>query len=129
MELEHLKDIEHTIRKTVEASMTASALGSGGVDVLATPYMILLFEQAARDSVQRHLPEGYTTVGTEVNIKHLAATPVDEKVTATARVTGTNGRRIYFQVEARDEHKLIGIGKHERFLVNLDSFMSRLADR
>ena len=107
MELEHLKDIEHTIRKTVEASMTASALGSGGVDVLATPYMILLFEQAARDSVQRHLPEGYTTVGTEVNIKHLAATPVDEKVTATARVTGTNGRRIYFQVEARDEHKLI----------------------
>ncbi|MBD3276734.1 MAG: hypothetical protein GF388_00390 [Candidatus Aegiribacteria sp.] len=129
MRLEHLNDIEYTIERTVQQSMTASALGSGGVDVLATPYMILLFEQAARDSVQEHLPEGYTTVGTQVNIKHLSATPVDEKVTVTARVSDTNGRRIYFQVEARDEHQLIGIGKHERFLVNLDKFMNRLEER
>ncbi len=121
--------MEHSIETTVDGTMTASAVGSGGVEVLATPWMILLFEQAARDAVQEYLPEGQTTVGTRVDIRHVSATPVGERVTAEAVVKEIDGRRIVFHVSARDEHCRIGFGTHERYIVELDEFMRKLSGR
>lgn len=127
MDLEQLTGMERTVETVVDSSSTASAVGSGGVDVLATPSMILLFEQAARDAVQSALPEGYTTVGTAVNVRHLSATPVGEKVTARAVVVGVEGRRIHFRVTASDRRGTAGKGTHERFVINLRNFMEKLS--
>lgn len=129
MDLEHLTGMERTIETVVDRPSTASAVGSGGVDVLATPSMILLFEQAARDAVQAALPEGYTTVGTAVNVQHLSATPVGGKVTVRAVVEKVDGRRIHFRVTAVDRHGTAGKGTHERFAVNLKNFMEKLSRR
>jgi fluoroacetyl-CoA thioesterase len=127
MNYDHLIGSERTITAVVEYSMTASAVGSGGVDVLATPQMILLFEKAARDAVQAQLPPGETTVGTMVSVSHFAATPMGEEVRATARVTKVDGRRIVYSVSASDQHRQIGEGTHERYVIDLDRFMKKLA--
>ncbi len=129
MELNHLIGTEYTIETVVNSSMTASAVGSGGVDVLSTPSMILFFEQAARDAVQPALPSGFTTVGIKVDIQHISATPTGEKVTASAKVIEVDRKQIVFEVTASDEHVLIGKGTHTRFVVNLDRFMKNLSDR
>jgi predicted thioesterase len=129
MDLDHLMGLSRNIEITVDRSITASAVGSGGVDVLSTPSMILLFEQAARDAVQGSLPEGYTTVGTSVDIRHVSATPVGEKVTVEARVVDVDGRRIIFEVSASDRLGPVGEGIHQRFVVDLEKFMDRLDER
>lgn len=126
---EHLVGLEKSLEMMVDETVTASAVGSGGVEVLATPSMILMFEQAARDAVQDSLPEGWTTVGTKVDVEHLAATPKDELVRVSAKVTGTCGRRIVFHVTASDRMGTVGQGTHERFIVELKSFINRIADR
>ena len=109
----------------VKPEHTAQSLGSGGVAVLATPMLVALIEGAAKDAVQPSLPEGWTTVGTRVNIEHLAATPVGMKVTARARLTEVDGRRLVFAVEAYDEQEKVGQGQHERFIVNSERFESK----
>lgn len=109
----------------VKPEYTAKSLGSGGVDVLATPMLVALMEGAARDAVQASLPTGWTTVGTRVNIEHLAATPVGMKVTARARLTQVEGRRLVFDVEAYDEGEKVGQGQHERFIVISERFESK----
>ncbi len=129
MDLDHLIGLEHSVEITVDDSVTASSVGSGGVDVLSTPSMILLFEQIARDAVQPALPEGFTTVGTRVDIEHISATPMGEKVRAGASVIEVNGRRIIFAVCASDRHGTVGRGTHERFVVDLGRFMEKLAER
>jgi predicted thioesterase len=118
-------------RETSESTLvteknTASAVGSGGVHVFATPSMILLMEQAARNAVQDALPDGWTTVGTRVDVRHLAATPLGQKVVAKATVVDVDGRRLVFEVEASDQRGKVGEGKHERFIVDLERFMSKL---
>jgi len=105
---------------------TAPRIGSGRVHVLATPVMINLIEAAALDAVERHLPEGRQSLGTILNVRHIAATPVGMRVTATAEVTGVEGRTIRFRVEARDEKDLIGDGTHERVVVNVAKFDERV---
>lgn len=110
----------------VDDSRTAEAFGAGGVRVFGTPAMIGLMENAAWRLVQPELAEGETTVGTVVNIRHLAATPVGERVTATAELVEIDGRRLVFRVTAMDEHQLIGEGTHERARVHLDRFLARL---
>jgi len=117
----------HTAEKLVGQHDTAAHMGSGTVEVFATPAMILLMELAARNAVQSHLPEGSTTVGTVVNVQHLSATPLGAKVAATAVLTGIDGRKLTFKIEASDENGVIGRGTHERAIIDIERFMARLA--
>src|SRR5207253_4753546 len=94
--------------------------------VFATPLMILFMENAALNAIRGYLAPGETALGTVVNIRHLAATPAGQRVTAEAVVTEVEGRRIVFAVTARDETQQIGNGIHERALVDLDRLIQRL---
>jgi fluoroacetyl-CoA thioesterase len=105
---------------------TAASVGAGGVEVFATPMMIALMENAAWGAVEEGLDEGDVTVGTVVHVKHLGATPLGQQVRAIAELIEIDGRRLVFKVEAYDEHKKIGEGQHERFIVNLERFMKRI---
>ena len=105
---------------------TAPRVGSGLVHVLATPVMINLFEAAALDAVDRHLPAGYQSLGTVLNVRHIAATPVGMRVTAVAEIVRVEGRTVFLKVEAKDEKELIGDGLHERVVVNVEKFSQRL---
>lgn len=121
--------IQGEAKLKVDESNTAIAYGSGTVSVLATPALIALLENAAQNSVAPYLEEGNTTVGTMVNIKHLAATPVGLNVVATSRLTELDGRRLVFEVEARDDVEVVASGLHERFIIKVDSFMKRAANK
>ena len=112
--------------KLSDQSTTASNFGSGGVDVFATPVMIGLMEEAACNAVHPALPAGQSTVGTMVNIRHLAATPVGMQVRGEALLTEIDGRRLVFQITAYDEREKIGEGEHERFIIDLDKFLQRV---
>ena len=94
--------------------------------VLATPMMVLAMENAALNAIRDYLDPGESAVGTAVDIRHVAATPVGQRVTAEADVTQVEGRRIVFAVTARDEVEEIGRGSHERMVVDLDSLTRRL---
>ena len=112
---------------TVPEEQLAVRVGSGEVAVFATPMMIAAIEQTAAQSVQDALEEGCTTVGTLVNVSHVAATPEGMKVTVDTELTGIspNGRMLTFRVEARDEAGLIGEGTHERAVVKKQRFEER----
>ena len=105
---------------------TAPRVGSGRVRVLATPVMINLIEAAALAAVEHLLPAGHQSLGTLLNVRHTAATPVGMRVVASAEVTAVEGRTIRFRVEARDEKEPIGDGTHERVIVNVAKFDERL---
>src|SRR5947208_8570892 len=97
--------------------------------VFATPMMITAMENAALNAIRGYLEPGESAVGTVVNVRHLAATPVGHEVTAQAEVTGVDGRRIEFTVSARDEHEEIGRGTHERMVVDVARLGQRLAGK
>src|ERR1700752_3662059 len=101
---------------------TAPRVGSGRVHVLATPVMINLIEAAALAAIEHLLPEGYQSLGTLLDVRHIAATPVGMRVIATVEVISVEGRMVRFRVEARDEKDLIGDGTHERVVVNVAKF-------
>lgn len=105
---------------------TAAAVGAGGVEVFSTPMMIALMENAAWAATAHDLDAGSVTVGTVVNVRHLGATPIGQRVRATAELVEIDGRRLVFNVEAYDEQKKIGEGQHERFIVNLERFLQRI---
>jgi predicted thioesterase len=111
---------------TVGEEHTAPRVGSGKVQVLATPVMINLIEAAALAAVEYLLPEGHQSLGTRLDVRHIAATPIGMRVEATAEVTRVEGRNIFFRVEARDEKDLIGDGTHERVVVNVAKFDQRV---
>lgn len=111
---------------TVVYENTADAVGAGGVKVFATPMMIGLMENAAWHAVAPALDAGYATVGTLVNVRHLAATPIGQKVRATAELVEVDGRRLVFNVAAYDEQRKIGEGQHERAIINLERFLARI---
>ena len=94
--------------------------------VFATPMMVTIMENAALNAIRDYLEPGESAVGTIVNVRHLAATPVGHQVTATATVTKVDGRRIEFDVSARDEIEEIGVGTHERMLVDMARLSKRL---
>ncbi len=104
---------------------TATAVGSGVLKVFATPCMLALMEKTACDSLLPYLDEGYGSVGTEVNIKHVAATPVGMTVRCESELLEVDGRRLVFSVKAWDDAGLIGEGTHERFIVNNERFQSK----
>ena len=114
------------IEITVTADRTADALGNRGVHVLATPYVVGLLEEAAIAAIKASTPPGGGSVGTTIEMKHLAATPVGMKVRAKATVLETDGKRVVFAVEAFDEKEKIAEGRHERFIVG---DMARFLDR
>lgn len=112
-------------RTVVESHHLASALGSGGIGVFGTPAMIALMESAAINAVDHLLPEGSATVGTHVDVRHLAATPPGLEVRATAELIGVDGRRLTFRIEAHDPVDKIGEGTHERAIVEIARLVRR----
>ncbi len=110
----------------VSEEHTAPRVGSGKIHVLATPVMINVIEAAALAAIERLLPPGHQSLGTVLNVRHIAATPVGMRVTARAEVTAVSGRTVTFRVEARDEKELIGDGTHERVVVNVEKFDQRV---
>ena len=118
--------LTHTSQLTVNEAVTAIAMGSGDMPVLATPAMMALMENAAMLAVADHLPEGSTTVGGHISASHLKPTKLGDTVTATATVTRVEGRKIEFKVEARCGETLLGEGSHLRFIVDREKFISRL---
>ncbi len=110
----------------VSESNTAMTLGSGDLMVFATPAMIALMENAAMKAVAEALAEGSTTVGTEMNVTHIKASGMGAEIVATAVVTSVEGRKIVFNVGARDGEGMIGEGLHTRFIVDREKFMSKI---
>ena len=105
---------------------TAPRVGSGKVHVLATPVMINVIEAAALEAIEGFLPAGYQSLGTVLNVRHIAATPVGMQVRATAKVVKVDGRTISFSVAVFDEKELVGDGTHERVVVNVAKFDERV---
>jgi fluoroacetyl-CoA thioesterase len=118
-----------TLNQVVSKTMLASHVGSGSEPVFATPELVLLVEKAAVAALADHLPAGQTSVGTRLDISHLAATPPGMEVSATALLTKVEGRKLEFEVEARDARELIAKGSHTRYLVDAVSFTSRASDK
>jgi predicted thioesterase len=114
---------------TVEARDTAHAMGNAGVHVLATPRLVALLEQAAIRAVAPHLPGGATTVGTRLDVRHLAATPVGFRVRVRAVLREVDGRRLVYAVEAHDDAEQIADGTHERFQVDQTRFLARVEEK
>lgn len=113
------------IEKTVEEKDTAKAVASGLAEVFSTPSMIALMEHAAYSAVEESLPEGFTTVGTAIEVKHLAATPVGIKVTADAELVEIEGKKLKFSITASDEFEKIGEATHLRYIVERRKFLEK----
>ena len=110
----------------VSKDHVAAVMGSGDLHVFATPAMVALMENAAMLAVAPHLPEGSTTVGAMINTSHMKPSPVDETVRATAVLTGIEGRKLTFSIQATDSKGVIGEAEHVRFVVDKERFMSKL---
>lgn len=120
------KGLRYESVATVGDGNTAVGMGSGDLPVFATPAMAALMENAAMMAVVGHLPAGATTVGTEIGVSHVKASPVGARITASAELVEVDGRRLVFAVRAWDERGTIGEGSHTRFVVDRDRFMSKL---
>jgi len=105
---------------------TAPHVGSGKIGVLATPIMVNLMEAAALQAVERFMPRGHQTVGTHLDVKHFAATPVGLRVIAHAELVKVEGRTLTFRIRAEDEREPIGEGFHERLIINVERFDVRM---
>jgi len=105
---------------------TAPHVGSGKIGVLATPIMVNLMEAAALQAVESYMPPGHQTVGTHLDIKHFAATPVGLRVIAHAELVKVEGRTLTFRIRAEDEREPIGEGFHERLIINVERFDVRM---
>lgn len=111
---------------TVQPKDTAAVYGSDSLEVFATPAMVALMENTAVPCLKGHPEEGQDTVGIEINVKHIKATPVGDKVNCKAKVTEIEGRRIRFEIEAEDEKGQIGYAIHDRFIIDPVKFMAKL---
>lgn len=118
---------EETIR--VEEQNLARHIGSGSLRVLATPAMIAFIERISHQLLAKHLPEGYSSVGTLVNVRHLAPTPLGSQVRVRTEVTGVEGPLVTFRVEAWDESEQIGSGEHLRAVIDEARFLRRVASK
>lgn len=118
--------LTHTSTLTVESKHLAANVGSGDLEVLATPAMMALMENAAMEAVKDALAEGQTTVGGQISSSHLRPTAPGQTVTATAVLTAVEGRKLTFKVTAHDDKGVIGEGEHIRFVVDRQKFMAKL---
>lgn len=112
--------------KKVTENETAIKMGSGDLEVYATPSMIAFMENTAKSLVADELPVGYTTVGISVNINHIKASPIGANIICKATLTKIDGKKLFFNLEANDGNGTIGNGSHIRFIVNVDDFMKRI---
>ncbi len=110
---------------TADASNSAKTMGSGSLDVFATPAMVALMEKTAVKSIEPYLEAGQTSVGTALDIKHSAATPFGMTVTCESELVAVDGRKLTFEVTASDERGVIGSGMHERFIVDAERFQEK----
>lgn len=120
------KGLKYTSSVVVDKANCASAVGSGGLDVFATPSMVALMENAAMNAVAPYLPDGFTTVGSEINVVHAKPTGIGATVSATAELLSVDGRKLVFKVIAHDGAGPIGEGTHVRFIVDVERFLSKL---
>lgn len=120
-----MQDTSRTISEMVTSANTAETIGSGDLPVYATPAMAALMEKAAKTVAAELLGEGETTVGAELNIKHLRPSVTGAVITATATLTAREGRKLTFDVEASDDKGVIGSGNHTRYIVNIEKFMAK----
>jgi predicted thioesterase len=116
----------NTFERVTAPSDSAAAIASGALYVFSTPSLVALFEQTAQLAIDPKLPEGFVSVGTEVSVKHLKATPIGAKVRCTVKVVAVEGKRISLVGEMWDETGRIGEGNHTRHVVNSIEFMERL---
>lgn len=115
--------LTHTSKLIVDRHHTALSVGSGDLNVLSTPTMIALMENAAMLSVAPHLPAGHTTVGAHINVNHLRPTPMGDEIEATAKLVRIEGKKLYFTLTATQNDTIIGSGEHMRVIVNVEKFM------
>ncbi len=120
------KGISARSTTVVTAENTALKLGSGDMEVFATPAMVALMENAAMVAVAAHLPEGATTVGSEMNTTHIKPSGLGAEITATAVLTEVEGRKLTFNVGAHDGEGMIGEGVHVRYIVDREKFLSKV---
>lgn len=120
------KGLTHTSKTTVNTNNTARAMGSGDLEVFATPALIALMENAAKQAVEAALPEGSTTVGAQIQTSHIKPSALGEEVTATAVLEEIDGRKLTFRLTASDRQGTIGEGTHIRYIVDICRFMSKL---
>ena len=123
------KGIKGRREQTVTPEMSAARIGSGLVEVFATPMMVALIEQTCLESVLPYLEEGQGTVGTLVNVSHVSATPVGMRVWCESELVDVDRRRLVFNVKAYDEAGLIGEGTHERFIIDNAKFMDKIKNK
>jgi fluoroacetyl-CoA thioesterase len=115
-----------TLQKTVTEDDSAEKYGSGLIPVFATPAMVGFMEATANTAIQPHLPLGYITLGIEINVKHLKATPIGWTVECTATLESVDERKLTFRIVAADKDGLIGEATHHRYIVNAERFMEKL---
>jgi fluoroacetyl-CoA thioesterase len=118
--------LTHEMSMTVTPDRTAKHLGTGTAAVLSTPSIVWLVEHAAQVLAQNHLPDGQTTVGAEVFVRHLAPTPLGMQVTAKVRIDAVDGRRITFTAEVFDEKEKVADGRHVRVIIDPKRFMDKV---
>jgi predicted thioesterase len=113
----------------VEEAVTAFHIGSGSLRVLATPAMIGFMERVSHKLIARYLPEGYSSVGVVVDVRHLAATPMGASVRIISQVLEVDGRRVTLSVEAWDNYEKVGEGRHQRVIIDLERFLQRVDEK
>ena len=113
------------LRDVVTAQNVASIWGSGALDVYSTPAMIALMEKTSVLAAAPFLPEGCSTVGISINVKHLASSPIGANIRTEAVLTGVDGRKLSYEVRAWDDRELIGEGSHQRFIIDNEKFMKK----
>lgn len=118
--------LTHTSTLVVKKENLAVTMGSGDLEVLATPAMMALMENAAMLAVKDVLPDGETTVGSQISSSHLKPTAEGKTITATAILTAVEGRKLTFKVSASDENGVIGEGTHIRYIIDAERFMAKV---
>lgn len=123
------KNMSFTLEKVVKENETAEKVASGALDVFSTPMLIAFMENTAFKLVEPHLENGLTTVGTAINMKHLKANLVGDKLRCTAKLVEIDRKRLQFQIEVTYEGEIVGVAEHERFIVDEKKFMEKLKGR
>lgn len=118
--------LEYEVHKKVQQEDSAKRYDSGLIEVFSTPALVALMESTAYRCVQSYLPEGFSTVGIEIFIQHLKATPIGKNVRCSAKLVNIEGKILTFEVIAWDETDLIGKGTHKRYIINTQKFLEKL---